>query len=75
MLTRRTPTGLVHGSRSGGVEESEKIGVLLCNVKPRNSDDRRYVFEVKTKDTTLIVQAETQPELTEVGFLFIAIHS
>lgn len=54
---------LVQGSRSGGVEESERIGVLLCNVKPGNSDDRRYVFEVKTKDTTIVVQAETQPEL------------
>ncbi|CAF9903811.1 MAG: SNF1-interacting protein [Alectoria fallacina] len=56
---------LVQGSRSGGVEESERIGVLLCNVKPGNSDDRRYVFEVKTKDTTIIVQAETQIELIE----------
>lgn len=56
---------LVQGSRSGGVEESEKIGVLLCNVKLASSDDRRYVFEVKTKDTTIVVQAETQPELME----------
>lgn len=56
---------LVQGSRSGGVEESERIGVLLCNVKPGNSDDRRYVFEVKTKDTTIVLQAETQPELNE----------
>lgn len=56
---------LVQGSRSGGVEESERIGVLLCNVKPGNSDDRRYVFEVKTKDTTIVLQAETQPELND----------
>lgn len=56
---------LVQGSRSGGVEESERIGVLLCNVKPGNADDRRYVFEVKTKDTTIVVQAETQPEMAE----------
>ncbi|KAK4697591.1 hypothetical protein P7C71_g509, partial [Lecanoromycetidae sp. Uapishka_2] len=56
---------LVQGSRSGGVEESERIGVLLCNVKLSNSDDRRYVFEVKTKDTTIVLQAETQPELNE----------
>lgn len=56
---------LVQGSRSGGVEESDRIGVLLCNVKPGNADDRRYVFEVKTKDTTIVVQAETQPELME----------
>lgn len=56
---------LVQGSRSGGVEESQKIGLLLCNVKPSNIDDRRYVFEVKTKDFTIVVQAETQPELVE----------
>ena len=56
---------LVQGSRSGGVEESQQIGLLLCNVKPSNLDDRRYVFEVKTKDFTLVVQAETQPELLE----------
>ena len=54
---------LVQGSRSGAVEESDRIGVLLCNVKASNSDDRRYVFEVKTKDNTIVVQAETQPEL------------
>ncbi|KAL2043051.1 hypothetical protein N7G274_004110 [Stereocaulon virgatum] len=56
---------LVQGSRSGGVEESERIGVLLCNVRAGNSDDRRHVFEVKTKDTTIILQAETQPEFAE----------
>ena len=56
---------LVQGSRSGGVEESERIGVLLCNVKSGNADDRRYVFEVKTKDATVVVQAETQAELME----------
>ena len=56
---------LVQGTRSGAVEESERIGVLLCNVRKSNSDDRRYVFEVKTKDTTIILQAETQPELNE----------
>ena len=56
---------LVQGSRSGGVEESERIGVLLCNVKVGNADDRRYVFEVKTKDTTIVVQAETHSELLD----------
>ena len=56
---------LVQGSRSGGVEESDRIGVLLCNVKPANADDRRHVFEVKTKDTTLVIQAETQSELND----------
>ena len=56
---------LVQGSRSGAVEESDRIGVLLCNIKASSSDDRRYVFEVKTKDTTIVTQAETQPELNE----------
>lgn len=56
---------LVQGSRSGAVEESERIGVLLCSVRTSNSDDRRYVFEVKTKDTTIILQAETPNDLNE----------
>ena len=56
---------LVQGSRSGGVKGGESIGVLLCNVKPGNFDDRQWVFEVKTKDTTLVVQADTQNELME----------
>ena len=56
---------LIQGLRSGAVEESEKIGVLLCNVKGSSSDDRRYIFEVKTKDNTITVQAETQPELND----------
>lgn len=54
---------LVQGSRSGGVEESERIGVLLCSVRLANLEDRRFCFEVKTKDTTTILQAETQNEL------------
>lgn len=56
---------LVQGAHSGGVEESEKIGVLLCNVKPAVQDDRRFVFEVKTKNSSIFVQAETQNQLTE----------
>jgi hypothetical protein len=34
---------LVQGSRSGGVEESDRFGVLLCNVKAGSADDRRSV--------------------------------
>lgn len=49
----------------GGVEESEKIGVLLCNVKPAFQEDRRFCFEVKTKNSTILVQAETQGQLME----------
>jgi hypothetical protein len=47
------------------VEESEKIGVLLCGVRPAAHEERRFCFEVKTKNTTLILQAETQAELME----------
>lgn len=56
---------LVQGTQSGGVEESEKIGVLLCNVKPAVGEDRRFCFEVKTKNTTILLQAETQIQLME----------
>lgn len=56
---------LVQGSRSGGVEESERIGVLLCSVRPSVTEDRRLCFEVKTKDRTIVVQAETQAELAD----------
>ena len=55
----------VQGSRSGGVEEGEKVGVLLCGVKIAVLEDRRHCFEVKTKDTTTILQAETQHELLD----------
>lgn len=56
---------LIQGTRSGGVEESERIGVLLCGVRPAFQEERRFCFEVKTKDTSIILQAETQAELTE----------
>ncbi|MCJ1284235.1 SNF1-interacting protein [Xylographa opegraphella] len=56
---------LVQGSRSGGVEESERIGVLLCGVRPAAQEERRFCFEVKTKDTTILLQAESQQELAD----------
>jgi hypothetical protein len=56
---------LVQGVQSGGVEESEKIGVLLCNVKPAVQEERRFCFEVKTKNQTTLLQAETQTQLME----------
>ncbi|KAF8458342.1 hypothetical protein BGX38DRAFT_1265089 [Terfezia claveryi] len=55
---------LMQGYRGGAVEESEKIGVLLCNVKAAFQEERRFCFEVKTKDTTILLQAETQADLT-----------
>lgn len=56
---------LSQGTRLGGVEESEKIGVLLCSVRPAFQEERRFCFEVKTKDSSITMQAETQGELTE----------
>lgn len=56
---------LTQGVRSGAVEESEKIGVLLCGIRPAFQEERRFCFEVKTKDTTIILQSETQTDLTE----------
>ncbi|KAI5853565.1 hypothetical protein BZA05DRAFT_33082 [Tricharina praecox] len=55
---------LVQGYRGGGAEESEKVGVLLCNIKPAFQEERRFCFEVKTKDTTILLQTETQSDLT-----------
>lgn len=49
----------------GGVAESEKIGVLLCGIRPAFNEERRFCFEVKTKDSSIILQAETQAELSE----------
>ncbi|KAF2139690.1 uncharacterized protein K452DRAFT_254254 [Aplosporella prunicola CBS 121167] len=56
---------LIHGARTGAVEESEKIGLLLCGVRPAFQEERRFCFEVKTKDKSVVLQAETQAELTE----------
>ncbi|PVH85112.1 hypothetical protein DL98DRAFT_558090 [Cadophora sp. DSE1049] len=56
---------LVQGTQSGGVEEGEKIGVLLCNVKPAVQEERRFCFDVKTKNQTITVQAETQGQLMD----------
>jgi hypothetical protein len=51
--------------RTSAVEESEKTGVLLCGVRPAFTEERRFCFEVKTKDSTIVLQAETQAELIE----------
>lgn len=45
------------------VQESDKIGVLLCHVTPFSAEDRRFCFEIKTKDTVLFLQAETLEEM------------
>jgi hypothetical protein len=56
---------LVQSLRAGGVEESERIGVLLCSARLAPHEDRRFCFEIKTTKHTIVLQAETQAELTE----------
>ncbi|KAK8933174.1 putative PH domain-containing protein [Metarhizium anisopliae] len=48
-----------------GVLQGDEIGVLLCNAKPAVGEERRFCFEVKTKNQTMMVQAENQRELME----------
>ncbi|KAK7989470.1 hypothetical protein PG989_009785 [Apiospora arundinis] len=54
---------LVNGPQ--GVLQGDEIGVLLCNAKPSVGEERRFCFEVKTKNQTLMLQAETQQQLME----------
>lgn len=56
---------LVQGSRTGGVEESDRIGVLLCSIRPAFQEERRFCFQVKTKNNTILLQADSQKELME----------
>jgi len=66
---------LIQGTRAGGVEESEHIGVLLCNVRRAPAEERRFCFEVKTKKHAIMLQAETQAELNEWISVFEAAKS
>ncbi|KAI1431642.1 PH domain-containing protein [Xylaria sp. CBS 124048] len=54
---------LVNGPQ--GVLQGDEIGVLLCNAKPAVQEERRFCFEVKTKNQTSLLQAETQAQLIE----------
>ena len=51
--------------RSTGVEESERVGVLLCNVRLAPSEERRFCFEVMTKSINYMLQAETENDLAD----------
>jgi hypothetical protein len=55
---------LLQGARAG-VEESERIGVLLCSVRSAPAEERRFCFELKTNKNTILLQAETQAELVD----------
>lgn len=56
--------GLLMVSPSGTfVQESDKIGVILCEVRYLSEEERRNCFEVKTVDTTVTFQTESLREL------------
>ena len=54
---------LVLSPSQTSVEESDKIGILLCNVQYSPNEDRRFCFEIKTSELTITLQAETLIEL------------
>ncbi|ODA82828.1 hypothetical protein RJ55_01337 [Drechmeria coniospora] len=54
---------LVAGSH--GVLQGDEIGVLLCNARPAVGEERRFCLEVKTKNQTMMLQAETQKQLVQ----------
>lgn len=45
------------------VQETDKIGVLLCQVRYAPDENRRFCFELKTVDMTLVFQTETLLDL------------
>jgi hypothetical protein len=58
--------GWLHNShKTAAVEESDKLGVLLCNVRLSPSEDRRFCFEVMTKSISYMLQAETVGDLAD----------
>lgn len=54
---------LVLNPSKTSVQETDKIGVMLCSAKYSPNEDRRLCFEVKTIDITLTLQVETLGEL------------
>jgi len=56
---------LIQDPKSGAVLESERIGILLIGVRPAVQEERRFCFEVKTKDRTIILQAKSPVDLAD----------
>ncbi|EPX73049.1 pleckstrin y domain-containing protein [Schizosaccharomyces octosporus yFS286] len=55
--------GYLTDDANGGVFESERIGVLLCKFSPLVNGHRRFCFQIKTKSSLFILQAETQLDM------------
>lgn len=54
---------LVLSPTGTSVQETDKIGLLLCSTKYAPNEDRRFCFELKTMDTTLVLQVQTMAQL------------
>ncbi|KAG2732256.1 hypothetical protein G9P44_004673 [Scheffersomyces stipitis] len=54
---------LILSSTQTFVQETDKMGILLCNVKYAPNEDRRFCFEVKTSNISIVFQAETLIDL------------
>ena len=56
---------LQNSVKTAAVEESERVGVLLCHVRLAPGEDRRFCFEVMTKAVKYMLQAETEGDLAD----------
>ncbi|EGV63189.1 hypothetical protein CANTEDRAFT_93960 [Yamadazyma tenuis ATCC 10573] len=45
------------------VQETDKIGVVLMNIRYAAQEDRRFCFEVRTSDQVIVLQAESLIDL------------
>ncbi|KAI5966266.1 SIP3 [Candida pseudojiufengensis] len=54
---------LVLSPNQTSVQESDKFGIILCNLRYSPNEDRRFCFELKTSENNLILQAESLIEL------------
>ncbi|EPY52365.1 pleckstrin y domain-containing protein [Schizosaccharomyces cryophilus OY26] len=59
--------GYLTDNANGGVFESERIGVLLCKFSLLPNSNRRFCFQIKTKSSLYILQAENQNDMLDWG--------
>lgn len=45
------------------VQETDKLGIFLCNMRYAPNEDRRFCFDLKTSELTVTLQAESLVEL------------
>ncbi|KAI5955808.1 SIP3 [Candida jiufengensis] len=54
---------LVLSPTQTSVQETDKFGIILCNLRYSPNEDRRFCFELKTSENSIILQAESLIEL------------